>query len=176
MIARLFLPLWLLVAWIALWRDLSLANVVSGLIVAFSVVWLFPPQRNEGGLQIRPIALLRFVAATAVSIVRANFFVAWEVVTPANQINEGMVAVELASNHPVVITLVSHAIILAPGTMVVDIDRGDDTKPTKLFIHVLHLRTVEEVREEVLELEALALAAISGADDHTGAGSTGGNR
>lgn len=165
MISRLFLPLWLLAAWVALWRDVSLANIVSGLIVSFGVVWLFPPQDNEGGLKIRPLALLRFVGATAVSIIRANFFVAWEVVTPANQINEGVVAVELESNHPVVITLVSHAIILAPGTMVVDIERGDDEQPTKLFVHVLHLRTVEEVRKEVLDLEALALAAVSGAND-----------
>jgi multicomponent Na+:H+ antiporter subunit E len=165
MISRLFLPTWLLVTWLALWRDVSPANVVSGIVVAGSVVWFFPPQRENAALHIRPVALLRFLGTTAVSIVRANFVVAWEVVTPKNEINEGVVAVDLASNHPVVITLVSHAIILAPGTMVIDIDKGDHERPTKLFVHVLHLRNVEDVRAEVLELEALALAAVSGADD-----------
>jgi len=165
MISRLFLPTWLVVAWIALWRDVSAANVVSGIVVAAGVVWLFPPHRENEALQFRPLALIRFIGITVVSIVRANFFVAWEVVTPKNQINEGVVAVDLASSHPMVITLVSHAIILAPGTMVIDIDQGDDERPTKLYIHVLHLRSVEEVREEVLQLEALALAAVSAAND-----------
>lgn len=165
MIARLFLPAWLLVTWLALWRDVSAANVVSGVVVAAGVVWLFPPNRENEGLQIRPLALIRFLGTTVVSIVRANFVVAWEVVTPKNVINEGVVAVDLASNHPVVITLVSHAIILAPGTMVIDVDRGDEQRPTKLFIHVLHLRSVDDVRDEVLQLEALALAAVSGAND-----------
>ena len=161
---RIALALGLLVAWVALWRDLSTANVVSGALVAAGVVWLFPPA-SESPVGVRPLALLRFVGATAVAILRANLVVAWEVVTPKNRINEGVVAVELASSNPVVITLVSHAIILAPGTMVVDIDKGSDTRPTQLYVHVLHLRSIEDVRNEVLQLEALALAAVSGRDD-----------
>lgn len=165
MISRLFIPAWLLVVWLALWRDVSIANVVSGIVVAAAVLFFFPPAKEEHGLRVRPLPLMRFILTTAVSIVRANLFVAWEVVTPRNQINEGVVAVDLASSHPTVITLVSHAIILAPGTMVIDIDKGDDVRPTKLFVHVLHLRSVEEIREEVLALEALALAAVSGLND-----------
>jgi len=164
MMSRLFLPAWLLVTWLALWRDVSPANVLSGIAVAAGVVFLFPPQRQDG-LRIRPIPLLRFMATTVTSIVKANFIVAWEVITPKNVINEGVVAVDLASNHPVVITLISHAVILAPGTMVIDIDKGEGDRPTKLFVHVLHLRSVEAVREEVLQLEKLALAAVSGEND-----------
>lgn len=161
---RVVLLLWLVVAWVALWRDVSVANTASGIVVAVAVVWLFPPA-NAAPLGVRPFALLRFLAATAVSILRANLVVAWEVVTPSNQINEGVVAVELASSNPVVITLVSHAIILAPGTMVIDIDKGTDDRPTQLYVHVLHLRSIDEVRNEVLALEALALAAVSGRND-----------
>ena len=117
---RLLLTAWLVVVWFALWRDISVANLVSGLVVAVTVVWLFAPHPPTEGLRIRPLAFLRFLGASAASIVRANVVVAWEVVTPTNQINEGVVAVDLASRHPVVITLISHAIILAPGTMVID--------------------------------------------------------
>lgn len=159
--ARLFLGIWLVVAWVALWRDVSTANLASGVLAAGVVVWLFPPP-NNAPLGIRPLALLRFLLATAISIVRANLVVAWEVVTPSNRINEGVVAVELESGHPVVITLVTHAIILAPGTLVVDIDKGVDGGPTLLYVHVLHLRGIDEVRDEVLRLESLALAAVPG--------------
>lgn len=161
---RILLALFLTVVWVGLWRDLSIANLLSGVIVAAAVVWLFPPA-GDSPIGVRPVALLRFVGAAAISILRANLVVAWEVVTPKNQINEGVVAVELASSNPVVITLVSHAIILAPGTMVIDIDKGTDDRPTQLYVHVLHLRSIDEVRDDVLQLEALALAAVTGRED-----------
>ena len=65
-------------------------------------------------------------------------------------------AVRTGTDHPVVITLISHAIGLAPGTMVVDVA----TAPTTLFVHVLHLREVEDVRAEVARLERLAARAV----------------
>ncbi|MEM7286434.1 MAG: Na+/H+ antiporter subunit E [Actinomycetota bacterium] len=161
---RIVLSIWLVVVWVALWRDVSAANIVSGVLVSAGVTWLFPPERRTA-LTVKPLAMARFIVAVFVSIVRANVVVAWEVLTPSNRINEGVVAVELASSHPVVITLVSHAIVLAPGTMVIDVEEGDADTPSLLFIHVLHLREVEDVRREVLELERLALAAVAGGDE-----------
>jgi multicomponent Na+:H+ antiporter subunit E len=154
----LVVGIWCVVVWIVLWRDLSWANVVSGVVVAAAVLALFPFVRPAERLRLRPVALVRFLAVFAWSVVKANLIVAWEVVTPRNRINEGVVAVPLSSDAPAVITLVSHAIGLAPGTMVIDIERD----PTVLHVHVLHLRSVEAVRAEVLELERLVLAAIHG--------------
>ena len=47
---------------------------------------------------------------------------AWEVLTPADRTNAGVVTVQLASEDRRVITLVSHAIGLAPGSMVLDVE------------------------------------------------------
>ena len=89
----MFLAGWLVVVWLALWRDLSLANLVSGVAVATATIWVFPPP-GDRRLIVRPLALLRFFGTALSAIVRANIVVAWEVVTPANQINEGVVAVD----------------------------------------------------------------------------------
>ena len=156
---RLFLAAWLVVVWVALWRDPSVGNVLGGVIVAIVTISLFPIPAQRDTLRIRPLPMLRFVFTVAWSVVKANAVVAWEVLTPTNQINEGVVAVDLTSPHPVVATLVSHAIILAPGTMVIDIDDETDG-PSRMYVHVLHLRAVEDVRAEVLELERLAVAAV----------------
>lgn len=161
--SRIVLLLWSVLVWLALWRDVSVGNAVSGFVIAGAVIWLFPPAA-DAPVRVRPLALVRFLFAVAISIVRANLVVAWEVVTPSNRINEGVVAVELASRNPLVITSVSNAIILAPGTMVIDIAKGTEERPTMLYVHVLHLRSIDEVRAEVLHLEALALAAVSGRD------------
>ena len=156
---RIFLCTWLVVVWMALWRDPSIANLVSGIAVAVGTVWLFPVPGQRSALQVRPLALLRFLGTAVLAIIRANLIVAWEVITPGNKTTEGVVAVELRERHPVVITLVSHAIGLAPGTFVLDVD--DDGDDATIFVHVLHLREIEEVRQDVLELERLALAAVA---------------
>ncbi|MEO0494717.1 MAG: Na+/H+ antiporter subunit E [Actinomycetota bacterium] len=159
---RMFLIAWLVIVWMALWRDPSIANLVGGLLVAIGITWLFPVPTRRSTLRVRPLALLRFLGHAAVAIVRANLVVAWEVITPGNRTNEGVVAVDLREDHPVVITLVSHAIGLAPGTFVVDVEgEGDGDGSARIYVHVLHLREVEDVRHEVLELERLALAAVA---------------
>lgn len=146
-------------AWVAFWRDLSVANVASGVVASVVVLALFPYGPRREGLELRLLPLVKFAAVFTWSVVKANAVVAWEVVTPRNRINEGIVAVPLNSTNPLVITVVSHAIILAPGTMVVDVDLKPETV---LFVHALHLRSVEAVHREVLQLERLVLEAFGG--------------
>ena len=148
---------WLVLAWVTFWQDVSVANLLSGVLLAVILLALFPFESAPGGRGFRPVPLLRFAAVFVWSVVKANLIVAWEVITPWNRINEGVVAVTLHTDDPIVVTMISHAIILAPGTMVIDIER----KPhTVLFVHALHLTTPEAVRDEVLTLERLAVAAF----------------
>jgi multicomponent Na+:H+ antiporter subunit E len=152
--------LWLTAAWGAFQRELSVANLLVGLLLGAALLAIFPYGPPSPGLRFNVVPLLKFSVVFAWSVVKANAIVAWEVITPRNRINEGIVAVPLESKHPIVITMVSHAIILAPGTMVIEIDRDPETI---LFVHALHLRSVEAVRREVLQLERLALQAFGGA-------------
>lgn len=157
MIRHLLAGVWLVLVWLALWRDLSAANVISGVVLAAALLVLFPLPSTGYRRALRPVPFLRFAALFAWSVVKANLVVAWEVITPRNRIHEGVVAVPMRTSDPLVITAVSHAIILAPGTMVIDIDWE---QTTVLYVHVLHLRSADAVRREVRELERLALAAL----------------
>lgn len=153
--------LWLLGVWLALWGSVSFANVVSGLVTGVFALWLVVPGRYERPGTVRPLALAKFVVFTAWSVVKATSVVAWEVVTPTNQVNQAVVAVPVATRVPGVLTVVSHAIGLAPGTMVIDITEHDDEEyPTMLHVHVLHLQSVEACRAEVHHLMALAFDAF----------------
>lgn len=147
---------WLTFVWIALWRDMSWPNLIGGIIVANGVMMLFPFVHNRHQLRPSPAGMLRFLGVFGWSVIKSNIFVAKEVLTPTNTINEGIVAVELESTHPVVITVVNHAINLAPGTFVIDTDED----PCVLYVHVLHLENPDDVRAEVLELEQLARNAF----------------
>ncbi|MBW3644194.1 MAG: Na+/H+ antiporter subunit E [Actinobacteria bacterium] len=150
------LLVWLVAVWVALWEQVSPANVASGLVVALVVLTLFPLGPRDRSARVRPAAALRFLVYFAWKLVEASAIVAWEVVTPRNRINEGIVAIPIRGVSDVVITVVANAISLTPGTLTLEARRS----PAVLYVHVLHLRDVEEVRRETLHLEALAIRAF----------------
>lgn len=155
-------PSWVLmvVVWVALWGEITAANLVSGALIAtaLAVVLDSGDQPRLGGFRVFPA--LRFAGYVAWNLVKANLVVAWEVLTPTTRVREGVIAVELPSSTPAVLTVVATAIGLTPGTVVVEVDED----PTVLYIHVLHLSDIDRTRHDVRHLEALALAAFGPAD------------
>lgn len=149
---------WGVVVWTALWGDVSVANALGGLAVGLVTVLLVPvaPDRDSHPVAIRPVAAVRFLLFFVRALVVASAVVAWEVVTPRNRINQGIVKLPLRTTSPGLATLVANAISLTPGTLTIEVRR----EPLTLYVHVLHLREVEAVRADLRRLEARALAAF----------------
>lgn len=160
MIRRAVVAAWILAVWLALWEDLSVGNVVGGALVGAFLVTVFPPDPRTEWIRIRPYHVARFVVYFLWKLVEASAIVAWEVVTPTNRINEGIVAVPVQGASDTLLTVVGNAITLTPGTLTVDVARD----PPVLFVHVLHLRDVESVRRDVQHLELLAVRAFGSAE------------
>jgi multicomponent Na+:H+ antiporter subunit E len=150
---------WLTVVWVALWGDLSVGNILAGMLLGLLLVTLFPPSRSMRPF-VRPAALLRLAVVFGWRIVAASAVVAWEVATPRNRINEGIVAVPISGGSDLVVTLVANAVSLTPGTLTLELDRPGNI----LYVHVLHLRDLESVRRDVRSLEALVVRAFGDAD------------
>lgn len=162
---RPFLVLWLVVVWVALWGDLTFANIASGIIVAILLTAALPATGDRGRAtssrtEIRPLAAIRFAGWFAWKLIEANIVVAREVLTPRNRINEGVVAVPLHDCSDGLTTLVASCVSLTPGTLVLDVHRD----PLVIYVHVLHLSTIEEVRAQVQTLERLAIRAFGTAE------------
>lgn len=156
------LPIWFVVIalWVALWGELSIGNLLGGAAVATLLAALFHPGRRERLGALRAVAALRFTWYVVVSLTRSTASVAWEVLTPTDRTRPGILAVQLPSATPVVLTAVTTAIGLTPGTVVVDVGH----QPTILYVHVLHLSEPSRVRRDIARLEALALAAFGPSD------------
>lgn len=156
------LPIWFVVIalWVALWGEPSIGNPLGGAAVATLLAVLFHPGRRERLGVLRPVAALRFIWYVLVSLTRSTASVAWEVLTPTDRTRPGILAVQLPSATPVVLTAVTTAIGLTPGTVVVDVGHN----PTVLYVHVLHLSEPSLVRHDIARLEALALAAFGPSD------------
>lgn len=158
LVGRLPLVGWLVVVWMALWGDLSLANLLSGVAVAVGLVVAFPEAGPRPLRRLRPARALAFLGYFLYKLVEANIVVAWEIVTPNNDsINEGIVAVPVTGASDAAITVLANAISLTPGTLTLEVSRD----PPVLYVHVLHLRDLEQVRRELYRLERLALRAFA---------------
>ncbi len=156
---RLVMTVWLVAVWVALWEDLSAANVLSGLLLASMLLVLFPMRPRGVSGAFRPAAAIRFAAYFVWKLVEASAVVTWEVLTPTNRINEGIVAIPIRGVSDTLTTLVANAISLTPGTLTLEVDQ----EPTVLYVHVLHLHDIEAVRRGVEYLEVLAIRAFGSA-------------
>ncbi len=157
---RLLMVAWLTVVWVALWEDVSVASILGGLAVSGVLITLFPmsPPGVRGAF--RPAAAIRFALHFAWKLVEASLVLSWEVVTPRNRINEGIVAIPIRGVSDSLTTLVANAISLTPGTLTLEIRRP----PTVLYVHVLHLHDIDAVRRDVQYLEVLAIRAFGSAE------------
>lgn len=156
---RIVRLLWLVIVWVVLWSDLSVANVLSGVVVAGAIVMAFDTWR-AGGIVVRPLHVLRFAAYFAYKLVESSFVVARTVVRPRHRIRTGIVAVPLRGCSDAVVTLVADAISLTPGTLTLEVRRD----PLTLYVHALDVRDVSQVQRDVRRLEVLAVKAFGDAE------------
>lgn len=161
---RLRLPgllIWLVIVWILLWGEFSIANVLSGLVVSILIVigsGIGSPSKTEPDERARvsPIHLVLFAFFVLVKLIQSNLALARVVMTPGNRIRSGVLAIELHTDQPLVMITVANVITLTPGTMTLE-SKGS---PATLYINVLQLHDVEAVRRDVEDIELRAVKAL----------------
>ena len=154
----------LTLVWLMLWDRITVANAISGLVVASVVLVVFPTARRVHDARpavIRPLAALRLGGYIAVQLAVSNWLVAREILSRRTRIRTGIIACRLHTDAPGLITLLANIVALTPGTMTVDVR----AEPPTLYVHVLMLRDVLGARREVAHLEHLILRAFGGERD-----------
>lgn len=159
---RLFeLPLLigLVLTWMALWREISLLSVVSGIIVAMVITRVFylPPVKLAG--RFNPWFALRYLAYFLKNLTVASFQVAWFAVRPKPTPKCAMIAVELRTHSDFILTMTGITISLIPGSFIVDVDRDRSI----LYLHVLNTPTyveIDQMRNEVRHIEMLLIRTV----------------
>ena len=149
-------------AWCALWGEVSVANVASGLVVAgLAAATLGGTPR--GGVRLVPLARLGWLVL--VDLVTSTIAVAREVLTPGDGTDEGIIAVDLPPSSVRHHLLIVVAVTLTPGTAVVETDPRSGT----VYVHLLHVDGRAAVTRHIEELAAVADRALPERTDAGGA-------
>lgn len=154
----------LVVTWIALWHEVSLMSVLSGIIVAFVAVRLFylPPVMIAARFNLWWV--LRYLTYFFWHLAIASVQVAWLTVRPGPPPKTSIVAVQLRTTSDFILTMVGLTASLIPGSLVVEVDRYEST----LYFHVLNTpteRDIERARASAREIEVLLIRAIGSRRD-----------
>lgn len=155
---------WLVVLWLALWGQLTVLALVTGVVIAALVVRLFylPPAEAPG--RFNPYRFVILAAVFAFDLMRASFHVAWLAIGPRQITVSSIIQVDLRTRSDLILTLTAEAITLIPGSFVVEVDRTN----TVLYLHVLDAKTtsdVEAMRRAVFAQEERIIRAVGSADD-----------
>jgi multicomponent Na+:H+ antiporter subunit E len=132
----------------------SIANVLSGTLVAVVVTVVAGVQSGHGRIRLLPLA--HFVWLVAVDLVVSMLQVAWEILTPTDYTDEAIIAVDSGAESRSHLLMLVVAITVTPGTAVVDTDA--DTG--RFYLHLLHAEKADEITAHVRRLSDLACRAL----------------
>lgn len=156
---------WLTLVWVALWGDLSAANILGGLAVALAVCLVFPLPPLRMHLHVRPVRLGWLVLHFLGDVVAASAQVTWTTFQLHRQPRNAVIEVDLQTRSDFVLTVVAEMVSLVPGSLVVEARRSTHT----LFLHVLDARDmagVAKMRAQVFALERRVVLAFGTDTQH----------
>lgn len=156
---RVWVLCWLILVWMFLWGDVTIANAVSGLAVALMITVLLPlpPVPVEG--RVHPLSLLRLVFTICCYLALSSVQVAWLAIRPGPPPLTAVLRAQLTVKSDLVLALVVNAINLIPGAIVLEIDQTR----RMIYVHVLDVgsdRAVATFYRQVAELERLMIRSF----------------
>ncbi|WP_445167206.1 Na+/H+ antiporter subunit E [Mycolicibacterium sp. Dal123E01] len=156
---RIWILVWLTLVWLLLWGTISVANVLSGLIVALGITLLLPLPSVPVQGRLHPLSLLWLAMHVAWWLAQSSVQVAWLAIKPGRPPLSAVLRGHLALKSDLVLALAVNIMNLTPGTIVLEIDQARRL----VYVHVLDVgneRAVEQFYRQVTQLERLMIATF----------------
>jgi len=139
----------LAVLWAAMMEDFSLTSLSVGFALGFFVLLIARPLFREGGYFRDFTEIVGLAGYFVIELVLANLRMAYFVVMPLNRLRPGVIAVPLEPMTDSEMTVLANLITLTPGTLSLDASRDPETGRRILYVHVMHYRDADEVRDSI---------------------------
>lgn len=140
--------------WIAVSGDFSGAGLLTGFVLGYIILGITLREVPAFAAYVRRVPkIILFAGYFLRELIRSNLRVAWDVVTPTHYMKPAVIAVPLDAKTDGEIALVANLISLTPGTLTLDV--SSDRRV--LYIHVMYLDDLEQVRADIKRFEARVL-------------------
>ena len=141
----------LAVMWAAVNGNFTGREFAVGFALGYLLLWLVRPALPGSVYHAGVLRLLRFALWYAAEVVRSNWRIAVDVLTPTLDIKPGIVAVPLQADTDLEITAIANLISLTPGTLNFAISADGRT----LYVHAMGVAPdrVEALRAQLQDVE-----------------------
>lgn len=141
----LLLNILLALAWVLFTGEVEWINFVEGLVVGYVVLWISSSALGSTAYFKKIPRVIRFFFYFLWEMIRANLKVTWDILTPKDHMQPGIVAVQMSAQTNLEIALLANLITLTPGTLSLEV--SDDKKV--LYVHGLYIDDPEAFRREI---------------------------
>lgn len=156
---RAWIVIWLILVWLALWGTVSVANILSGLVIALLITVFLPLPAVPVQGKLHPLSLVRLAALVAWWLIQSSIQVAWLAVRPGKPPLSAVLRARLDLKSDLVLALGVNIMNLTPGTLVLEIDQSRRL----VYVHVLDVgtkRAVARFYRQTAQLERLLVATF----------------
>lgn len=148
MLQNFLLNILLTLVWVALTGQLNYTNFLFGYVLGFFILWMI--NRTSVASKdyfYRVPKIIAFTLSFFYDMLKANFEVAVDVITPNYNMKPGIIKYEMNAKTDFEITMLANMIALTPGTLVIDISK--DKK--YIYIHGMYLKDREKFEHNIRE-------------------------
>jgi multicomponent Na+:H+ antiporter subunit E len=163
------LIVWLTIVWVLLWSDLTLANVLAGIVVAALVTTVFHLNPVPYHARFRLRSFLSLLVHFVKDLFLASAQVTALALRPGRVPKGAVIRVQLHGHSDVILTMTAEITSLVPGSIVIEAHRLTGT----LYVHILDADLVgglDAARRHVVAQERRLLYAFARADEIEEAG------
>lgn len=154
----------LVITWMALWREVSLMSVTSGIIVSILAMRMFYLPPVELGGRFNVWWAFVYVCYFLWQLAAASLQLSWLAVRPGPPPRTAIIEMKLRTKSDFILTLVGHTLSLIPGSLVAEVDRFHST----LYMHFINTPTEKEImraRKQGDQIERLLIRAVGSKEE-----------
>ncbi len=142
---RFLLNVMLTLIWVALTGAFTYINMLIGFVISYFILWIISRNSEDRRYFTIVFKIIGFFFFFLWEMLKANWQVAYEVMTSHLHMKPGIVKIELEAKTDLEITLLSNLISLTPGTLVIDV--SDDRKV--MYVHGMYLEDKAKFIESI---------------------------
>ena len=154
---RLGLGALLVALWVLAWGELTVANLISGVVVTAALLMAFPARRRASrSRRVDVGGSVRLAGSVAAQIITANVEMTRRILGRRTTFHPAVLAHRLRQPSEEVATVMSSIIALSPGTMTIDVAEDSSV----IYVHFFDVSDVEAARAALDRLEHRVIGAV----------------
>ena len=148
----------LALVWVTLTGNFSGPSLLAGFIFGYCVLYLVATGTGQSLGYVRKIPeIIGFALYYLWELLKSNFRVAYEVLTPTHTMKPGVIGLPLDAQSDAAITIFANLVSFTPGTLSLDV--SNDRR--MLFIHAMYADDDEQLFADLKEMERRVIKLLS---------------